>query len=179
MAGAPTILRIVPVKSHGNPFAIDPQGKQLCPGSDDGSLHAGARIRIYHESDATAATGAADFSGKCALAARGGDHFVDPGSRNRPKIPAAEIPFFAHQAANLVPIVSLECITYFLRDDRNFLQILRDAPVAVDVPLEHFPVVNAMLPGFSRVAQHQTALEIVEIATEHFSALATWREAGG
>src|SRR4029077_20663477 len=46
------------------------------------------------------------------------------------------------------------------------------ATVTIDVPLEHFPVVDAMLPWFSCVAQDEPALEFVEIAAEGFTALA-------
>src|SRR6202030_552422 len=51
--------------------------------------------------------------------------------------------------------------------------------VAVDVPLEHFPVVDAMLPGFSCVAQDEPALQFVEIAAEDFTPLAARREYNG
>ena len=42
------------------------------------------------------------------------------GRRNRAKIAAAEIPFFAHQPANFVPFVSLERGAHALRDDAKF-----------------------------------------------------------
>ena len=40
------------------------------------------------------------------------------------------------------------------------------------MPLEHFPVVDAMLPGFSCVTQDEAALEFVEIAAEGFAPFA-------
>ena len=91
-----------------NSSAIDPQRQQLCARGDDRGFDARARIRINHQRNATAASRAANFSGQRALPARGRNHFVDQRSRNRAKIAAAEIPFFAHQAANFVPLVSLE-----------------------------------------------------------------------
>src|SRR4029077_16456626 len=54
----------------------------------------------------------------------------------------------------------------------NLLQVLRYTPVAIDVPLVHFLVVDAMLPRFSCIAKDQPALEFVEIAAERFAPLA-------
>ena len=91
-----------------NSAAIDSQRQQLCARGDDSGFDARARVRVNHEREAAAAARAADFSGKRALTPRGGNHPVDQRSRNRAKIAAAEFPFFAHQAANFVPLVSLE-----------------------------------------------------------------------
>src|SRR6202521_876436 len=171
-AGASTVWRTVCAGLQENSTAIDSQWQQLCACSGDSGFDALARIRVNHERDTTPTPSAADFSGKRTLTARGGNHLVDKGRRNRPEIAAAEVPFFSHQAAHFVPLASLERSTHGSRDNRNFFQVLRNAPVAIDVPLEHFPVVDAVLPGFSGVAQDQTALEFVEIAAQGFPPLA-------
>jgi hypothetical protein len=159
-----------------NSSAIDPQRQQLCPRGYDGRFDAGARARFYDEGDTSAAPSAADFSGQRALAAGRGDHFVDQGRRNGSKIAAAEVPLFAHQAANLVPLAPLERGTQRLRNDRDFLQILRNTTVAIDMALEHFPIVDAMLPGLACIAKDQSALEFVEIARKSFAPLTAGRE---
>ena len=88
------------------------------------------------------------------------------------KIPAPEVPLLAHQAANLAPLVSLQRGANLARDHRNFFQVLRHAPVAIDVPLENFPVVDAVLPRLARVAKHEPPFEFVEVATERLAPLA-------
>ena len=45
-------------------------------------------------------------------------------------------------------------------------------PVAVDVPLKHFPVVDRRLPRLARVAQHQPALELRHVAAKFLAPLA-------
>ena len=162
-----------------NSSAIDAQRQQRSARGDDSGFDAFARIWVNHESDAPTAPSAADLSGKRALAARRRNYLVDQGSRDCPQIAATKIPFFLHQAANLAPFVSLESVSDALRDDRDFFQVLRNAPVAIDVPLEYFPVVDSMLPGFSCVTQDEAELEFVEIAAEGFTPLAARRQDNG
>ena len=67
-------------------------GRVVFDGRDVTGLPAHARVRLNHERDAAAAPGAADFSGKRALTARGRNHLVDQGRRNRAQIAPAEFP---------------------------------------------------------------------------------------
>src|ERR1700722_1904909 len=155
-----------------NAFTVDPQRQQLCARGNDGGFDACARIRINHQGDAPAAPGAAHFSSKRALTARRGNYLVDLGRRNGAQVAPAEVPFVADQAANFIPFASLEGRAHAARDGRNFFQTLPNTAVSVDVPLEYFPVVDAVLPWFSCVAEDQPALEFVDIAAERFAAFA-------
>ena len=69
-------------------------------------------------------------------------------------------------------MISIECNKEPARHVRDACEITPDSPVASNVSFEYFPVVYAVLPRLPCIAENQTALEFVEIATDLFASFA-------
>src|ERR1700682_5378031 len=146
------------VSANLNAFAVDSQRQKRSTSCCNGTLDPSARLGFDHQCEAAAAARAADFAAERSLPPSRGNNAVNHPRRNCSKIPAAEFPLLAHQAANLIPLVPFECGAHLARDHRDFFEVLRDTPVAIDVPLKNLPVVDAGLPRLARIAKNQAAL---------------------
>ena len=101
------------------------------------------------------------------------DYAIDHRSRNRGQISPPQRPLLVHQAAQFRPAVADERRAHLARHVCDLLEIFLHAPPAVDVILEHFPIVDARLPRLAGVAEHQPPVELLQIARQRFAPFAT------
>src|SRR5271166_6239065 len=73
------------------------------------------------------------------------DEFVDKRRGNARSVGTPQLPFFAYQSLYVVPLLACECLLHRLRDTRDLCKVANDMFVAIDVLLEHLPVVDARL----------------------------------
>src|SRR6185437_14361618 len=114
------------------------------------------RARFGKENHATAAAGAADFG---SLGSRPGCCLHQLFNQRRGdawSVGLAQLPFFPQQPCHLQPVGMGDSLMHGTGNFANLFKVAKDLAIAIDMRLEHFPVVNARLPRRARVRQHKT-----------------------
>jgi hypothetical protein len=144
-------------------LAVDFYWKDFCPSVLDRGFNPGTGIRFDQQDHATAAAGTANLSSERALPPGVFNYAVDEFRGYGGQISLAKKPLFTHQPAGLVPFGGFQRHAQQLRDLGDFLHTVTDGALAIDVRLENFPIVNAMLAGLAGVTNHDAAFQFVEI----------------
>src|SRR5208282_4599239 len=95
------------------------------------------------------------------------------------EVALAEGPFFAHEAARFVPIGLFQGEAHFLRDIGDSLEAILYGALATDLRFENFPIVDAVLPWFSGVADQDAAFELVQVDAQLDAVFTAGREFDG
>ena len=162
-----------------NALTVNGGAQNFAAGISDSFFDAVASLGFNEEDNAATAPCATDFTGKSAIATRVFNDAVNGFRGDGRKVAFAEGPFLAHQAAGFVPIRLLEGHAHALSDFRNAPETLLDCFFATDLRFEDFPVVDAVLAGFTRVTNQNAALEFIEIDAQVDAMFAAWGQFDG
>src|SRR5207248_5751001 len=88
---------------------------------------------------------------------------VDGFGRDGGEVAFTEGPFLPHEASGFPPVGPLKSDAHALGNLGNSLETLLHGALAPDLRFENFPVVDAMLAGLARIADHHAALQLIKI----------------
>src|SRR5271165_690870 len=130
-------------RMEGEPLACHLEVERLSAIFAD-SLLDGLPFALFNQNDdAASASRAANLGRSRAVSRSHGDQLVDERRRNSRCVGAPQVPFFAHEALHVVPLLAGESAMHRLGDARNFGKVVDDMLVTIDVLLEYLPVVDA------------------------------------
>src|SRR2546425_682192 len=178
----PPLLRFSPslgIHAYADTLSIDPHRWRLAPGRAHCGFDPRPRVGFNHQCKAATTARTAGLAAERPRTSRGGDDAVYHRRRDGGQVALAKFPFLAHQSPDFAPTPPLERGADAPRHHSNPFEVAPDAPVAVNVRLEHLPVVNARLPRLPGVTEHQAALELVKIDAQRLAALAAGGEFDG
>src|SRR5579883_2817185 len=98
------------------------------------------------------------FRGPPAGSASHRNQLVDQRGRDSRRIRPPQLPLFPQQPRHLVPVGAQQRFIHEPRDLGDPFKVPEYSLVAVDVCFEHFPIVDARLPGRAGVGQHESRL---------------------
>src|SRR5256885_1475359 len=140
-------------------FASHPEGDHLGAMFTQGFRHLLLGILFYQKDDAAATSCATDLGGTTAVTACRSYKFVNEWRGNSGSVSAAQFPFFAQQACNIVPIGIGQGVTHGDCDLSDLLEIAANTLVAVHVGFEDLPIIYAGLAWRIGVCQQEAGLD--------------------
>src|SRR5258705_3163444 len=128
--------------SEAQPVTGDLQGQNAPSVVSDGGGHAARGTLLDQKDHASTSACTANLCGPATMLCGHRNQLVDEGCGYTGGIAAAELPFFAKQAGDLVPLCMQKGDVHGAGDLSDSLEIAEDAFVPIDVRLEDFPVVD-------------------------------------
>src|SRR5262249_37446904 len=144
---------------YGKTFPGDRSGKHVAAIAAQSLGYPLFIIRLGQEYDAASAPGPAHLGCYCPIAAGDRDQLFDRWRADSRSIGLAQLPFFADQARQFVPVCPGEGLVDSASYFADALEVMKYAAFVVDVVLKNSPVVNSALPRRSRIGKDKSAVQ--------------------
>src|SRR6202521_214427 len=125
------------------------------------SCNAAGGALFYQENRAPPTSSATSFGRFASVFGRHRDQFVDQRRGDAGCVGAAHLPFFAKKPGYVLPVAASQGLVHGASDLRNTFEVAEYVPIPIDMRFEHLPIVDARLPGCSRVCKPETGLDLL------------------